>query len=204
MHHRMDTHAQYELSNENPLNDRQQKGIEEIASSIFALKAVKLSKVELSKEKQAELIFRLWKAHRASNHTTTPQMLSLLQDSMDDGVCVPAAVVNAVKILSCPRCVQTQRRAPSGPQVAMPRAFAPREHIHLDIAHCPIPRFVVLSGRWPSTKAEVMIGTEEFFSFLVGDNFVDSANGDQVVLIYLRSILYEEYPEVTVDFVVMS
>lgn len=155
--------------------------------------------MELSKEKQAEPISRHWKAHRAFNHTTASQKLSLLQYCMDDGVCVPAAVVNAVENLSCPQCVQSQRRTPSGPQVAMPRAFAPGEHLHLDNAHCPIPRFVVSSGRWPSTKVEGMIGTEKVSSFSVGGNFVDSANGDQVVQRDLRSNLYEEYSDVKVD-----
>lgn len=77
---------------------------------------------------------------------------------------------------------------------------APGEHIHLDTAHFPIPNSVVASGRRSFLKAEVMIGTDEFSFFLVGDDFVGSATGDQVAQIYLRSSLYEESSDFTVDW----
>lgn len=91
-----------------------------------ASKAVKLSKIELPKAKQAELISRLWKSHRALNHPNTSHMITLLHNSMDDRVRAQAAVAIVVKNLNCSQCVESSRRTSFVPQLSMPRVFLER------------------------------------------------------------------------------
>jgi hypothetical protein len=71
---------------------------------------------------------------------------------MPDGVRLPAAIVDAVRNMNCPRCVEVQRRTPSWPQVSIPRVFAPGKEVHLDNSHGAVRQFVVESGRWPISK----------------------------------------------------
>jgi hypothetical protein len=115
------------------------------------------------------------------NHPAVAQTLVLLQNAMTDGVRLPAAIVDAVRNTNCPRCVEFQRRAPSGPQVSIPRVFAPGEQVHLDNAHCVIPQFVVDSGRWPISKVDVLVGTDACSNILSGDAFVGHTTGVKAV-----------------------
>lgn len=152
---------------------------------------VELAGVEMSKESITELISRLWDLHRSMNHPAPSQLLVTLQNSLPEGMKLPAEVSRAIMKLNCPRCLKNSRnnRVPQRPTVSVPNCTAPGEVADMD------------NGQFesPSGKFTGMLDVDEFSLKISGGVFTSkSPSVEEMVCKYVETI-DEYYESILVD-----
>lgn len=181
----LDTDSEYEF------DEMSRTFIKSVDTNVLTAFNVELTGVEMSKENATELISRLWDLHRSMNHPAPSQLLVTLQNSLPEGMKLPAEVSRAVMKLNCPRCLKNSRhnRVPERPTVSVPTCTAPGQVADMDNGQ----------PESPTGKFTGMLHVDEFSLKISGGVFATKTpSAEDMVRKYVESI-DEYYENILVD-----